>query len=68
MDYKEVADIRFDRKVLLVSTLSAVAYIILFRVIYTDYLYPLFGYIGIPCVAYLLIRGAGAVRQRKKAI
>lgn len=46
MDYKEVADIRFDRKVLLVSTLSAVAYIILFRVIYTDYLCPLFGYIG----------------------
>ena len=32
------------------------------------FIYPLFGYIGIPCVAYLLIRGAGAIRQRKNAI
>ena len=31
------------------------------------FIYPLFGYIGIPCVAYVLIKGAGAIRKRNKA-
>ena len=39
-------DYKFDWTVLLVSCLSAIAYIILFRVIYVDYLVKLFEYIG----------------------
>ena len=37
---------KVPRDVLIVNVLSAIAYIILFRVIYTLYLVPLFGYLG----------------------
>ena len=32
------------------------------------FIYPLFGYIGIPCVAYVLFKGAAVVYHRKKAV
>ena len=32
------------------------------------FIYPLFGYIGIPCVAYVLIKGASVFYHRKKAV
>ena len=46
MNFSEQLEKKLDGRVLAVSIVSTIVYIILFRVIYTEYLYPLFGYIG----------------------
>lgn len=46
MSFSKQLEKKLDGRVLAVSIVSTIVYIILFRVIYVEYLYPLFGYIG----------------------